>query len=508
MRHAMTCWAVLVAVGAAGGEQIRRPNLVILVADDHRASACGVYGSKLVRTPNLDQLAREGIRFDRAYCNAPICTPSRQSFLTGRYPHAVGVTLLQHALSEEAYTLAERLRGAGYRTGAFGKTHFNSDKLHGFEVHRTPEEFWRTHGRRAADRPLPAGVEVYQRGRPFVDPARVWLNSMGLPVGRYDDEMPESWYVRQAAEFMKAHRDEPFFIQMGFHQPHSPFQFPVDWPNRCNPQDTTAPCIGPEDVPQIPRVFASLSTAERQGIIASYLTAVAYLDSKVGQLLSAIDELRLRDNTVVVYLGDNGYHLGEHGRFEKHCLYENAVRVPLIMRFPERIRAGLSSAALVELVDIVPTVLDYLGVPFDRNDAPPRDLHGCSLRPLIEGQVPKVRDEAFSEYQHTSEAMVRTDRFKLIYRTANGVGDWIGYEEIMPPKGRLIKLFDVQADPDEYRNLAGDSKYADVVSALLDKLADWYRRIPPVGEPPPANLSREAFLDWAIPPREAGPVPR
>jgi choline-sulfatase len=476
-----------------------RLNVLIIVSDDHRNDAYGAFGGQVARTPQLDHLAADGVRFERAYCNSPMCTPSRQSFLTGRYPHALGVTMLRHRLADFPHvTLAQRLHEAGYRTGAFGKMHFNSNERHGFEVHRTPHEFWATHARRPADRPLPKGVAIMPPWRPFKDPARIWLNGIYRPVGRYDDEMPATWYVRHAVEFMRAHKDEPFFVQVGFHQPHSPFQFPVEFRNRIDPEQLTPPLIGPEDVPQIPKEFLELTYGEKQRIRASYYTAVEYLDTKVGELLKALDDLGLADRTLVVYLGDHGYHLGEHGRFEKHCFYERVVRAPLVMRLPRAIPAAQASQALVEFVDIVPTVLDYLNVPAEADAPAPAGLHGHSLRPLIEGKVAAVRDAVFSEYQPTNEAMVRTDRWKLIYRSAHGVTNWMGYEPVLPPtQGRVVRLYDLEKDPEEFRNLAADPRYTKTVRDLLGRLADWYRRYPPYR---PDAASPKAVLDDAIPP--------
>ncbi len=501
MSRLIGCIVSLAAVSLAQGAQTTRPNVLIIVADDHRYEAYGAYGSKLAQTPNLDRLAASGVRFDRAYANSPMCTSSRQSFLTGRYPHAVGVTLLRHALDDEAWTLAERLREAGYRTGAFGKMHFNSSKRHGFEVHRTPREAQKRFREHGSDRPLPEGLDVLPPWRPFRDHARIWLNGFYRPLGRYDDDMPDTWYAREAISFMKAHADEPFFVQVGFHEPHSPFWFPVEFAGRYDPKDMPVPTPGPEDAGQIPKIFVDLTHEDKQGIIASYHTSVAFLDLNVGRVLSVLDELNLADNTLVVYLGDHGYHLGEHGRFEKHCFYERAVRAPLVMRFPGRIQAGASTEALVEFVDIAPTVLDYLGVPFDRDEGPVRDLHGFSLQPLVEGRISAVRDAVFSEYQPTEEAMIRTERYKLIYGTSNDDVNWLGYEPVERPRGPEVKLFDLARDPEEMHNAARDPAKAQIVSVLLDKLVEKYRRISPKGEPPPPDLSRLEFLDWAIAPR-------
>jgi len=498
-RYTLCLGIALIAAAPLPRAEARRTNVVIIVGDDHQNDVYGAYGSKLAQTPNLDKLASEGVRFDRAYCNSPMCSSSRQSMLTGRYPHATGVTLLRHPLDESSYTLANRLREAGYRTGAFGKMHFNTNKLYGFEVHRTGHEFWKKH-RKRGKRPLPEGVVKPPKFNVH-DHARVWLNSAYQPQARFDDEMPDTWYAREAIAFMKEHREEPFFVEVGFHQPHCPYTFPVEYRNRYNPQDFVVPIIGPEDIPQIPKIFVDLTYGEKQGIIASYYTSTAYLDLNVGRVLKAIDELGLANDTMVVYLGDNGYHLGQHGRFEKHCCYERAVRVPLVMRLPGRIPAEKSTLALAEFVDVVPTVLDYLDIKTDANQPAPRDLQGKSLRPVIEGKAEQVRKVAFSEYQHTEIAMARTSTHKLIYRTSKAADDWMLYEPIIPPKGRGVFLYDLKSDPEELHNVADDPANAKIVSDLLDRLADWYRRTPPVGAPPPENLSREEFLDWAIAPR-------
>ncbi len=499
----MRCISILVlllTMTARASGSPERPNILLIIGDDHRTRTYGAYGATDVRTPNLDHLAAGGIRFDRAYCNSPMCTSSRQSFLTGRYPHANGVTMLRHKLSEEEVTLADRLREAGYRTGAFGKMHFNSQLLHGFEVHRAPRAFGDIFTRQRGASPLPAGIEILPRWRPFRVHARTWLNADTRPLGRYDSEMRASWYTNEAIAFLRAHRDEPVFAVVSYHQPHSPYYFPVEFAGRIDSATLDVPAIGPEDVPQIPKIFADLTYREKQGIKASYHTAVEYLDKKIGELLNAVDEMDSPRKTLIIYLGDHGYHLGEHGRFEKHCFYEDAVRAPLVMNSPGLIPSRRSSDALVEFVDLVPTVLDYAGLPA-RDDRPGRDLQGRSLKPLIEGRVQNVRDHVFSEYQPTGEAMVLNRRYKLVYRTASNLTHWMGYEPLIAPEGRVIKLYDTLADPREYRNRANEPEMKAVVDEIIGRLESWYRQVPLKNETPPEGLKGMAFLDWAIPPR-------
>jgi len=485
----------------AANLQARRPNFVFIVSDDHRADVYGAAGNELVQTPNLDRLAANGVRFTRAYCNSPVCACSRQSFLTGRYPHSTGVTLLRHCFKDDAYTLAHRLREAGYRTGAFGKMHFNTNKRYGFDVHKTTREFILKIDRERQHRQLPQGVEILPPWKPFRDPACIWLNAFYRPYGRYDDEMPASWYVAEAIKFMKEHRDEPFYVQLGFHQPHSPFRFPVEFRNRHNPEDFEVPVIGPEDVPQIPKIFAPLTVSDKQGIAASYYTAVAYLDKKIGEVLAAIDQLGLTNDTLVIYIGDHGYHLGEHGRIEKHCMYERCVRAPLVIRFPGRIRRNMTSDALAEFVDIVPTVLDYLGIPAVKDAKAPRDLHGYSLRPIIEGKKDKLRDMVFSEFNPTQRAMAVTERYKLIYFTGK-ITDWMGYDPVIEPTGREIRLYDLQNDPNEFQNIANHPTHKKIADKMMNFLVDVYKKTPPMDDPlPDKQMSQKEFLDWAIAPR-------
>lgn len=507
--HTGTLFAVVAALACTAMLRAADPpapagrlNIVWIVADDHSADVYGAYGSTLARTPNLDRFASQGLRFDRAFVNAPYCTASRQSFLTGRYPHAVGVTLLRQALPDTAYTLAHRLREAGYRTGAFGKMHFNAPLLHGFEVH-VSERDGQERIRQGASRPLPEDLEVFGPWRPFQDHARVWLNSDSRPLPLYDQDMPDSLYAREAIKFMDVHRDEPFFVQIGFHEPHSPYWFPVELAGSRQREEFPVPTPGPEDAFQIPAIFVDLTDAEKQGIMASYYTSVAFLDRKVGEVLDAIDRMGLAGNTLVCYFGDHGYHLGEHGRFEKHCLYERIVRTPLVMRLPGAIKAGSATEALVEFVDLVPTMLDYARVRHDAGTPPPRDLHGRSLRPLLEGRTDRFRDDVFCEYQHTEEAMIRTARHKLIYRTRKALTDW--YTPVETPPGGTVRLYDLQADPQEMHNVSGDPANAELIDRLLDRLADRYRAFPPLGKPAPDELSRQDFLDWAIAARELDP---
>ncbi len=303
----------------------RRPSVLWICADDHAPYVCGAYGNKIVRTPNLDRLTSEGVRFDRAYCNSPVCTASRQSFLCGRYPRSLGVTLLQTALPEGEPTLATLLRAAGYDTAAIGKMHFNSDLNHGFDRRIDLPQHAR-YLREHAPKALPPDIAVQPPWCPFRDPAHVWLNSACLPFGAHDEDMAGTFFARRAADYLRQRRDKPFFLMVSFYEPHLPFRFPVEYRGKYQPEQFTVPKVGPEDDAQIPAIFRDLTDREKQGILAAYHTSTEFMDKNVGLVLDALKQTGHAADTLVIYTGDHGYMLGQHGRFEKHCCYEPAVR--------------------------------------------------------------------------------------------------------------------------------------------------------------------------------------
>lgn len=430
----------------AAATRPEKPNVLFLIGDDHAAHAYGAYGNPLVKTPNLDGLAESGVIFTNAFCNSPICTCSRQSLLTGVLPHAIGVRLLQDALSEETVTLADLFKGAGYATAAIGKMHFNSDLHHGFDLRLDGPDFAAFRSRHPAQ-PIPSEIETLPVWRPFKDPARVWLNGSYLPYAARESDMPSAWFAEQAVEFMEDHVEKPFCLFASFTEPHSPFHFPVEYRGMFDPTRLQVPPVGPEDSPQIPEIFRDLTREEKQRITAAYYTSTAFLDRNVGGVLAALDRLGLREKTLVVYLGDNGYCLGHHGRFEKHCFYEQAVRVPLVVRAPWLDSRGVRAQGLVEFIDIFPTVTELTGV------SSPGAVEGRSLVPLLAGRTSVGRNFAFSEYWHYESAMVRTADFKLIYERGKRERD-DGYKTGLPLPGRTVKLFDLREDPQEMTNLA------------------------------------------------------
>lgn len=224
-----------------------------------------------------------------------------------------------------------------------------------------------------------------------------------------------------------------------------------------------------------------------RGIVASYYTSVEYMDANVGRVLDALDQLGLSDNTLVVYAGDHGYLLGHHGRFEKHMMWEEAVRAPLVMKAPD-LPSG-STDALVELVDLVPTILDVLNVP------PLASAQGRSFEPLLDGTATTHRTSVFSEFLPDNKAMIRTERWKYVFTT--GQHDLaMGYATGFGPSGIDHRLYDLSADPHEMNNLADDPQYSGVVTALQLKMLERFRATDPRADALPEQLSLEQALVW------------
>ena len=486
------------AIGAAHAQQRRRPNFVFILADDHAGYAMGCDGNAVAITPNLDRLAREGTRFAAHYCNSPVCTPSRQSFFTGQLPHSAGVTVLGTALSAEKPTLAKQFKKAGYKTAVFGKMHFNRPAeagLHGFDTMMTENEIARAWNAEVKPRAVPAELPVKPaRWQPFKDPARVWLNADALPFARVDAEMRGTFIGRKAIEYLEANREQSFALWVSFQEPHSPFDFPVEDAGLYQRAKMRVPVLGPQDAGQIPLEFRGLSNQDKGGIIASYYTSVAFLDRNVGRVLEALRRLKLEENTCVVYMADHGYSLGQHGRFEKHCGYDPAMRVPLIVRYPGRVRQGVV-ADMTEHVDVSATICDLMGL-----DALPV-LHGQSLRPYMEARpMPRARDHVFSEYLENEEAYVRTAEWKYVFCTGKRART-DGYKTDDPTPGRYTRLYDLTRDPAEFFNVAATHRH--VADRLESLMLARFRATHPERETEPQRLNSAEALEFYLRPRDA-----
>jgi len=385
-------------------------NVVVILADDHALKVTGAYGNDLIRTPNIDRLAAEGITFDQAFCNAPICSASRQSMLTGKYPHATGVNLLFTPFPDGPnVTIAEHLREQNYRTAIIGKTHWNNwawsslykegAPNHGFDtiVERGPySEFYNA----LSPAPLPTNQAYYRREEIDRTNTAEWMNWNVLPHPVRDADSMGTFFANEAIRVMEESGEKPFFVWLAFAEPHAPFYFPLEYAGKYDPDTMPLPEGSSEDDRWVPAKYRNFTDAEKRGIIAAYYTSTEYMDKNIGLVLNAIDRLGLRENTVVLYLSDNGYLLYEHKRFEKHTMWEEAIHQPMIVRAGIASSSGARTGALVEYVDVVPTILDLI-------DAPHLDsVQGSSFKAVLENTREEHRDIAFSTYLQDNFAMV------------------------------------------------------------------------------------------------------
>jgi len=476
----------------------RKPNLLFILADDHAGYVLGCDGNRVAHTPNLDRLAEQGMRFANHYCNSPVCTPSRQGLLTGQMPHAAGVTLLATSLSPDKPTLAKQFQKAGYQTAVIGKMHFNrraAPGLYGFDTMMTEDVVNQAWPAEMRPRPIPDGISTKPaEWRPFRDPARIWLNADHLPFARYEEEMRGSFIARKSIRYLEQNRSRPFALWTSFMEPHSPFDFPIEDRARYDADRFSVPRVGPEDRGQIPQVFRDLSDEDKRGINAAYYSSVAFLDRNVGRVLDALRRLRLDEDTLVIYIADHGYSLGQHGRFEKHCGYDPALRTPLMFRLPGVVHRGVTRD-LTEHVDVASTITDLMGLD------PLPDSHGQSLRPYLEGRpVAQPRDYIFSEYLENEEAFVRTAEWKYIFCSGKRARK-DGYQTENPTPGRSRRLYDLATDPGEFTNVA--ARYPDVAARLEGLMLDRFRATHPDREKEPQRISREEALEFYLRPRDA-----
>lgn len=408
----------------------RRPNVLLIVADD-LSYRIGLYGFA-ARTPNLERLAARGRRFDRAYCQYPLCSPSRTSFLTGWRPDRTkvwGNLRPPRSFLEGAVPLQEHFEANGYFTARVGKVYHS----------RFEDEFrW------------DLVVDTYDAA-PEEETGAAWG-----PSPRKDEEEPDGRAARRTAELLAQRRDRPFFVAVGFLKPHDPWVVPGAYFRMYPPESIALP---PED-PDAASIFEprrgvsmDLPRERWKDAIAAYHASVTFMDAQLGVILEAMDRERRWDDTVVVLLGDNGFHAGEHGLFGKMTLFEESARVPLVIAAPGLKKPGTPTLRLAELVDLYPTLVELARLPRVEG------LEGTSLVPLLADPERPVKDAA-----HTMRKVGAT-RKEQIGRSVRSER-W-RYTEW--PDG-TVELYDHHRDPDELTNLATDPAAAVARAEMKAKL--------------------------------------
>lgn len=448
-----------------------KPNVLFIVSDDLN-TRLGCYGSPVVRSPNIDRLAARGVRFDRAYCQYPLCNPSRASLLTGLRPDTTRVyengTQFRKNVPD-VVSLPQAFRKAGYFVARVGK-------LYHYGV---PNQI----GTDGLDDKPSWDLVVNPRGRDKDDEAKVFSLKPGqfggtlswLAADGDDSEQTDGIGAKAAVKLLEEHREKPFFLAVGFYRPHTPYVAPKKYfglyPDEAielAPHDerksAPRPAYGSAHAEQ-----DAMSDALRREAIRAYYASITFMDAQVGQVLDALDRLGLADKTIVVFISDHGYHLGEHGLWQKMSVFEQSARVPMIIHVPGAKGNGGHSRRTVELVDMCPTILDICGIA--ASGSPKYD--GTSLRPLLDNPAAPWDEAAFTQVMRGNPAAlrskdgdkrnrpfmgrsVRTERFRYT--------EWDGGK-----RGR--ELYDHDLDPMENNNLAEDPKHSVVIEDMRGRLA-------------------------------------
>ena len=447
--YAMRILSAILAIGlaiSASGRAAERFNVLLVAFDDLRPEL-GCYGNKLVDTSSIDSLAKAGVRFERAYCQFPLCNPSRTSLLTGRHPNTTGVfenTTFFRTAHPEWVSLPQHFQANGYVTARTGKIYHGG-------IDDT--DAWTIGGEMRRD------PKTRPRQNPMTSDRIVALEGDGEAHGDYRA-------ATRAVELLEELKDKPFFLAVGFTKPHSPPTAPqklldqydpakIELPPDFAPRPTVPPGFPAASVP--PRssdLFIGRDASEKEAreVMGAYYASLTFADRQLGRVLAKLDELKLRDKTVVVMFGDHGYHLGEKGKWSKHnSLFEVAARVPLIVCLPGGV-AGKSSPRTVQLLDIYPTLCEACGLPL------PAGLEGHSLIMLARDPQAAWDHPAFTVAKNGPAfgQSVRTERWRY--------SEWNGGEA-----GEV--LFDHNADPHEMKNLAADPGQAQVVAEMKKLLA-------------------------------------
>ncbi|MEM7699971.1 MAG: sulfatase [Verrucomicrobiota bacterium] len=440
-----------------------KPNVLFISVDD-LASSLGCYGDPIAQTPHIDRLAATGVRFDRAYYQLPLCNPTRASVMTGLRPDTIKVYDLDRHFREEvpdAVTVSQQFMKSGYFSARVGKIyHYNVPASIGTDGFDDPPSWQRTvnpKGRDKDEEDLIFNAEPHRK----ISAALSWLAADGA-----DEEQTDGMITTEAIKIMEEKKGEPFFLGVGFFRPHTPFVAPKKYFEMYPLEAMRLPYAPGDDREDIPTAaFAHNCPVPNYGLdeptllkaLQAYYACVSFIDAQVGRLLEAIDELGLAENTIVVFWSDHGYHLGEHnGIWQKRTLFEQSSRSPLIFRVPGAIGNGTPCSAIVEFVDIYPTLTAAAGIET------PIGLEGQSLLPLIENPNAEWDGYAITQILRPADDRLETPVMGTSIRTDR----WRYTEWAEGDEG--VELYDHWADPMEFDNLAINPSEVD--HAVMEKL--------------------------------------
>lgn len=490
------------------------PNILFIMADQLRADYLACNGHSTIRTPHIDALAASGVNFTKAYCQAPVCGPSRMSFYTGRYAISHGASYNNVPLNVSERTIGDYLRPQGYRTALVGKTHMRRDEEGMKHLGLDPdssrgvlisqcgfEPFERDdglHPDQSADPDLPYNRYLRKHGYAGNNPWHSAANSAESENGellsgwhmrhthlpaRVKEEHSETAYTtNRAMDFITEAGDSPWCLHLSYIKPHWPYMAPAPY-HAMYQQKDLLPAVRSEQEREQPHPvleafmnhpesleFSRVEVRER--VIPAYMGLITQLDDHIGRLMAFLKDHGQLDNTLIVFTSDHGDYLGDHWLGEKEMFHEPSARIPMIVVDPSSqadATRGTTNNALVEAIDLLPTFVDYSGDDSRTHD---HMLEGYSLQPLLHGKsVDAWRTHAFSEADYAWRparlALSLAPNQARAFMITDGRWKYVHYEHHRP------QLFDMETDPKELHDLAGDSRYEERLLSLQDSLSAW-----------------------------------
>ncbi len=478
-----------------------QPNIVFIFSDDHSKNSIGCYGSTDIKTPGLDRIAAEGMRFEHALTPNSFCTPSRAVVLTGKYSHKNGVTRLNQKFDGSQQTFPKLLQAAGYETALFGKWHLLSQPT-GFDHYCVMKMQGMAYD--------PRVYEPQHEWIPWGPDTRNKAREGGRVIKGYNNDVLTDEALHWLEKQRSREQAKPFCLLIHPKPPHEPYSPPKKYEDFLENVVIPEPKTLHDDYQgRAPEVIADIMSSNRillkpkyrqmvkndkrlqqmsegerlshlyQIYIKGYYRLVKSVDDNVAKVLDYLDKNGLAKNTLVVYSSDQGFALGEHGFYNKQWMYEPSLHQPLLVRYPGTIEPGSVHSSMVSHVDIAPTLLDIVGLPI------PHDMQGHSLKGILTGKAEKVRDASYYHfYEHGTRLPemigIRTDSHKLIHYPAL-------------PKSHQWELFDLEADPDEMKNLYQNPEHKGVRDHLKKALIQLIKQVDdPVVAPALMGANRPA----------------
>ena len=444
--------ALLLCAAASAAEKLN----VLFIAVDDMNNDLGCYGHPDVKSPNIDRLAKAGTRFDKAYCQFPLCSPSRTSIMTGLRPDATRTYDLEYHFRKhlpDAVTLSQLFKNNGYFAARVGKIYHYGNPgqigTNGLDDEASWTERVNPKGREKAEENLLTNFT----------PKRGLGSSLSFQRAEgTDEEQTDGMVATETIKLLEKHKDGPFFIAAGFYRPHCPYVAPKKYFDLYPIEKVNVPKGPFDEVKNVPKAALSSTSpwpwygvTEQQSreSLQAYHATISFVDAQVGRLLDAVEKLGLADHTIIVFWSDHGYHVGEHGLWKKQSLFEGSARVPMIISAPGQKTKGGVSSRTVELVDLYPTLADLAGLE------PPANLAGASLRPLLDKPDAERSRPAFTQVWRGSFSghSVRTERHRYT--------EWADGKQ-------GAELYDYETDPGELHNLAIQPEHAATVAELKE----------------------------------------